>query len=128
MAKIALPSNVEAERCVLGSMLMDPAAAETALAGLTEEVFSDVDKRNLLVFKAMETLAAHNTRIDVQTVADTLNNLKMYDDAGGSEYLMELLQSTISPDNIDHYIKIIKDQAVLRAYLIQLQQIQDSYA
>jgi replicative DNA helicase len=128
MAKIALPSNVEAERCVLGSMLMDSSAASTALSGLTEEVFSDVDKRNLLVFKAMEALAAHNANIDVQTVADTLNNLKMYDDAGGSDYLLELIQSTISPDNIDHYIKIIKDQAVLRDYLLQLQKIQDSYA
>jgi replicative DNA helicase len=128
MAKVALPSNVEAERCVLGSMLMDSAAASTAISSLTEDVFSDVDKRNLLVFKAMEAISSHNGNIDVQSVADTLNNLKMYDDAGGSEYLMELLQSTISPDNIDHYIKIIKDQAVLRAYLVQLQAIQDSYA
>jgi replicative DNA helicase len=128
MAKITLPSNVEAERCVLGSMLMDSAAAATALSGLTEDVFSGVDKRNLLVFQAMEAIQAHNGNIDVQTVSDTLQNLKTYDDAGGSDYLMELLQSTISPDNIDHYVKIIKDQAVLRSYLIQLQSIQDSYA
>ena len=107
---------------------MDPSAASTALSGLTEEVFSDVDKRNLLVFKAMEILASHNASIDVQSVADTLNNLKTYDDAGGSEYLMELIQSTISPDNIDHYVKIIKDQAVLRDYLLQIQAIQDAYA
>ncbi len=128
MAKIVLPSNVEAERCVLGSILMDPSAASTALSALTEDVFSDVDKRNLLVYKAMEILSSHNASIDVQSVADTLNNLKTYDDAGGSEYLMELIQSTISPDNVDHYVKIIKDQAVLREYLLQIQAIQDSYA
>jgi replicative DNA helicase len=107
---------------------MDPAAASTALSALTEDVFSDVDKRNLLVFKAMEILSSHNATSMFKASPIRLNNLKTYDDAGGSEYLMELIQSTISPDNIDHYVKIIKDQAVLREYLLQIQAIQDSYA
>ncbi len=126
--KFTLPSNVEAERSVLGAMLLDPNACAVALASLTDASFSGVDKRNVLVFKAMSELANHKMPIDAQTVTDELINLKTIDDAGGPEYLLELGNSPISPDNIDHYINIIKDQAVLREFLVKMSSIQDSYA
>ncbi|MCH3909382.1 MAG: replicative DNA helicase [Bacilli bacterium] len=128
MAKITLPSNVEAERSVLGSMLMDPNAAAVGTVTLTEESFSGVDKRNVLVFKAMKELADHKEIIDSTSVINELTILKTIDDAGGADYIFELVSSTISPDQIDHYIKIVRDQAVLRDFLIELQNIQDSYA
>lgn len=128
MPKIPLPSNVEAERNVLGAMLMDSAIAVTVLPTLSEDLFSEADKRNLLVFQAMKVLLEHKQLIDVQSVTDAMINLKTIDDAGGTDYLLELVQSVISIENIDHYVKIIKDQALLRQYLQQIAFIQDAYA
>jgi replicative DNA helicase len=127
MATITLPSNVEAERTVLGSMLMDSDAAAVGIASLTKESFSGVDKRNVLVFSAIEELAKQKQNIDTASVGNQLINLKTIDDAGGSDYLLELVNSAISPDNIDYYIKIVKDQAVLREFLKKMQDIQDAY-
>lgn len=128
MAKVVLPSNVEAERCVLGIFLLDSNTAGMHISAISEEDFSDADKRNRLVFKAMSVLYQNHSLIDVQTVTDTLINMKMLDDAGGTDYLMELIDSPVSISNIDYYIKIVKDQAILRLYLLQLQKVQDDYA
>jgi replicative DNA helicase len=129
MAKtIVLPSNVEAERSVLGAMLLDPNAAAVALASLSEASFSGVDKRNILVFRAMQELASRKTPIDAETVTNELIIMKTLEDAGGPEYLLELGNSPISPDNIDHYINIVRDQSVLRDFLLKMQEIQDAYA
>jgi replicative DNA helicase len=51
-------------------MLMDPNAAAVGIAFRLTEEFFPVDKRNLLVFQAMETLARAKTPIDVQGVAE----------------------------------------------------------
>jgi replicative DNA helicase len=128
MASITLPSNVEAERSVLGSMLLDPNAAAVGIASLTEESFSAVDKRNVLVFHAMGELSLRKEPIEVQGVINELKNLKTLDDAGGADYIFELVNSQISPDQIDHYIKIVRDQAVLREFLLKLQDIQNQYS
>lgn len=128
MASITLPSNVEAERSVLGSMLLDPNAAAVGIASLTEESFSGSDKRNILVFHAMSELSQRKEPIEAQGVINELKILKTLDDAGGADYIFELVNSQISPDQIDHYIKIVKDQAVLREFLLKLQDIQNQYA
>jgi len=127
MATVALPNNVEAERTVLGSMLMDPDAAAVGIASLSDASFSGAEKRNLIVFQAMEELAKRKQLIDIPGVTNELINLKTIEDAGGSDYLLDLVNSAISPDNIDHYIKIVKDQAVLRDFLLKMNEIQDSY-
>jgi replicative DNA helicase len=126
--KVALPSNIEAERSVLGAMLMDDNAVAVALSSLTENTFSDVDPRNKLVFQAIKELGDRHLPVDPTTVTDELINTKTIDDAGGADYLLELVESSISPDNIDHYIKIVKDQAVLRNFLLTMDGIKKDYA
>jgi len=129
MAKVfTLPSNVEAERSVLGAMLMDPSAVAIALGSLTENTFSGVDVRNKYVFRAIKELSDHHTPIDPTTVTDELINLKLEKDSGGPDYLLALVDSSISPDNIDHYIKIVKEQAVLRDLLLTMKKIEDDYS
>jgi replicative DNA helicase len=128
MAKvITLPSNVEAERAVLGALMMDPAALAIGVSSLTEDSFSEVDPRNRLVFRAIKELSDRHVPVDPQTVTDELINLKLDKDSGAPDYLMTLVDSSISPDNVDHYIKIVKQQAVLRNFLLTLKGIQDEY-
>lgn len=126
--QISLPSNVEAERSVLGAMLLSPDACSLALASLTEESFSNVDPRNKLVFRAMKELADHNESIDAQTVNNQLTNMKLASDAGSPDYLLDLINSSITPSNVDHYVNIVKDQSVLRDFILGMEEVKDSYA
>ena len=125
---ITLPSNVEAERVVLGSMLLDEMAAELAIASLREEDFSRVDPRNVEVFKAAKTLWEQNKPIDPQTVMNALINLKTEKIAGGNAYIYELINAVINPDNIEYYISMVQEQSVLRQLLLKTDEIQKNYA
>ncbi len=127
MAKLVLPSSVEAEKVVLGSMLISENAASAGLARLSEESFSGVDPRNPLIFRAMVSCANNKQAIDITTVTAALENLRLMDQAGGMSYLLELLDSPISANNIDHYLAIVKDNATLRDYLKKLKEMLDLY-
>ncbi len=125
--KFILPSNVTAERCVLGSMLVSSSAASVALAALTEDDWSDVDPRNKIIFKAMKEVAEKPSPIDAQTVNDQLVLTKLKEEAGSPDYLFELIDETINPNNVDHYVNIIRDQSVLRKYLLRMEKIKKEY-
>ena len=127
MITVTLPSNVEAERSVLGSMLIDEGASAIGTASLTEDSFSGVDNRNVLIFRAMKTLVTSNQPIEPQSVINQLNNAKVLDDAGGPEYIRELIDGVINPDDIDHYVTLVQDQAVLRKFLTKIADVQDRY-
>ena len=128
MAGLTLPCNLEAERVVLGSMLLDKTAAELALASLKPEDFSPNDTRNGLIFTAMKALADQNAPIDPQTVIHMLINLKYDKAAGGNEYIYELITAIINPDNVEHYIHMVQEQSVLRELLQKTDEIQKEYA
>ena len=113
---LTLPSNVEAERSVLGSMLISPEAAQIALGSLTEEDFSGEEPRNVHVFHAMRELQLHNRSIDPQTVNDELISLKL-DGEVDMSYILQLVNTTIFPQNIDQYINMVHEQSVLRSLL-----------
>ncbi|MCQ2911990.1 MAG: replicative DNA helicase [Bacilli bacterium] len=127
MAKIKLPSNVEAERAVLGAILLNPDLVLGTLSSLSENDFSGDDPRNVLVFKAMKELDAHNHPIDVESIVDQLINLKTFNDAGGSEYIFELVNSPVNFENVDHYVGMLRNQGVFREYLSKLEEIQKDY-
>jgi len=126
MAEVVLPHNDEAEKAVLGAMLIDTEAAAVVLASLLEESF--FNPKHQIVFRAGSQIASQRSVIDPTTMTAELKNMKVLDDVGGADYLLELVQSCINPDNVDHYVKIVKDQAVLREYLLKMKAVQDSYA
>ena len=72
-----LPANVEAERCVLGAMMISPQACAVALGALEEDNFSDVDPRNRMIFHAMKELSFSGKPIDVNTVFDEIISLQL---------------------------------------------------
>lgn len=128
MAKvISLPSNIEAERSVLGAMLISPEAASIAIGSLEEKDFSGVDMRNNLIFRAMNELALASKPIDPQTVNDQLVAMKL-DSEVEIGYLLELMNTAIFPQNVDNYIDMVHEQSVLRQLLLETSKIQDEYA
>lgn len=125
---VALPANLEAEKVVLGAMMISPIAADVAFGSLTEEDFSSSDERNRFIFRACSELRDLHKPIDPQTVIDMLVNLKLEKAAGGNAYIYELINGVINPDNIDLYIEMVHEQSVLRQLLLTMNQIQDEYS
>ncbi|MBQ7244376.1 MAG: replicative DNA helicase [Bacilli bacterium] len=125
---VALPSNVEAERVVLGSMLLSQEAAELALASLHKSDFSGADERNVLIFEAISRLYEHGMPIDPATVMNMLVNLKYDKASGGNEYIFELINAVINPDNVEFYINMVQEQSLLRELLLKTDDIQKEYA
>ena len=128
MPSVTLPCNLEAERVVLGSMMLDTVAAELGLASLKVEDFSSTDPRNGMIFKAMTELSSQGSPIDPQTVMHMLINLKMDKASGGNAYIYELITAIINPDNIEYYIGMVQEQSVLRELLLKTDEIQKDYA
>ena len=125
---VSLPANVEAERVVLGSCLIDPTSAELAVASLTPKDFSGADERNVLIFEAIVKLYENNEPVDPQTVINMLINLRYEKASGGNAYIYELINGVINPDNVEHYIRMVQEQSVLRELLLKTDEIQKRYA
>lgn len=123
---ISLPANVAAEKSVLGAMLIASDAAEIALGSLNENDFSNVEQRNKLIFRAMKNLQIAGKPIDPQTLIDELISLHL-ESAVSSDYIFELVNSVINPENVDYYVQMVKDQSVLRELLLKFGDIQEEY-
>lgn len=120
-----LPHNIPAEKSVLGAMISSRDALIEASSGLVVEDFFDL--KNQIVFGAILRVQDKREPVDVQTVTNELINSKEFEKIGGIEYLLDITESNIAPSNYKHYIDIVKDQAVLRNYLLQLKETINQY-
>ena len=120
-----LPHNIPAEKSVLGAMISSRDALIEASSGLVVEDFFDL--KNQIVFGAILSVQDKREPVDVETVTNELINSKEVEKIGGIEYLLEITESNIAPSNYKHYIDIVKDQAVLRNYLLQLKETINQY-
>ncbi len=109
------PNDVEAEQAVLGSMLLDKDAVTNAIEILKSEDF--YREENKLIFSAIVSLYARSEPIDIITVKDELVSLGKLDVCGGIEFLAELSDKVPTPANVDNYIKIVEEKAVLRSLI-----------
>lgn len=106
------PHDIEAEQAVLGSMLTDKDAVITAIEVLKEEAFYREDNR--LIYSAILSLYAKSEPIDVITVRAELVENGKFDRVGGLEYLTSLPERVPTTANIEKYVKIVEEKAMLR--------------
>ena len=106
------PHDIEAEQAILGSMLTDKDAVMAALEVLKEDSFYRED--NKLIFGAITNLYSRNEPIDIITVKAELVELGQLDRVGGLEYLVELPERVPTTANVERYIKIVDEKAMLR--------------
>ncbi len=107
-----IPHNLDAEKSVLGSVIISHIAAEKALELLKAEDFSSSAHRD--IFTAMEALYNAGKLIDTVTLADMLEKQGKLENAGGPSYIAELAIYTPSASNVEHYIKIVESNSVRR--------------
>ncbi len=108
----SLPSNVDAERSVLGAILLDNSAYNQAAAVLTSEDFSLDSHRRL--FLRITDLSEHSRPIDLVTLSEELMRHNELEAVGGAGYVSSLTDGLPRLSNIEHYAKIVKDKSLLR--------------
>ena len=107
-----IPRNIDAEQSVLGSMFLSKKALSKALELLSPEMFY-LDSHSK-IFECIKTLEGNNQVVDLTTVAEELNKRKWLKSIGDVDYLTEIIESVPSAANVDQYIKIVEDKAILR--------------
>lgn len=108
----ALPHSEEAERSVLGAILVDNQQFERAREIVTSGSF--YARRNQQVFEVLQKLVDAGTALDVVTVKAELEREGLLDEIGGPAYLAELLEGVPRSANVEHYARIVKEKDMLR--------------
>ena len=106
------PQNLDAEKSVLGAILLDPDGLINVLEFLTEDHF--YSSRHATIFKSMIQLFDERLPIDLVTLPDRLAKNKELDRCGGVEYLADLVSFTPSSVNLETYGRLVKETAVKR--------------
>ncbi len=114
-SKKKTPHNIEAESYLIASLLIDPDSFERLLS-LPYEFSSEdfFDPRHRHIFYAVEQLKKRNAPIDIITLTDEINNLKLIDKVGGVEYVSTLLDRIPTSANVEYYGEIVKNKSMLR--------------
>ncbi len=108
----ALPHNDEAERTVLGAILVDNAAFNSAAEILARDDFHREAHRR--IFEAMAILAEKSQPIDPVTLKDELARSASLEAVGGPAYLASLASGVPRVTSVEQWSRIIKEKAVLR--------------
>lgn len=119
-----LPHSIEAEKSVLGGLLLSDDSWDTVAEQVAFADFYRPDHR--LIFRHMAKLAEASEPIDPVTVADALNASGELENAGGFGYLAQLAKDTPSASNIRAYATVVRDRAALRHLIQAAQDIADS--
>jgi replicative DNA helicase len=118
----ALPHNLEAERSILGAILLDNHTLNTAVEKLrSDDFFLDPHRR---IFQHMIALGEAQQAIDLVTLTEDLHRRGELEATGGAAYLAALLDGVPRVSNVEHYARIVKEKSVLRSLAHSAQAIQ----
>ena len=112
LAGRTLPSSPEAEAAVLGSMILDRECIGQVVERLNGEAFSRAENR--MLFDALVALYEANSQIDLVLLRNELTRRDQLKSAGGVDYLVRVAESVPSAANVEYYVKIVHEKAMLR--------------
>jgi replicative DNA helicase len=118
-----LPSNVDAERFVLGSIMLND-NVYLQVAGVLELDDFSLEKHRR-IFARMKDLYDRSERIDRVTLANELMKQGQLESVDGLSYLISLDQGLPELTNLDSYIRIVKDKSTLRKLIFSAQKVID---
>jgi replicative DNA helicase len=108
----SLPHNAEAERSVLGVILLDNTSCNVTIPILKREDFY-LDSHRRIYDKVVQ-LSESNKAIDLVTLAEELARAGELESVGGAAYLSSLIDGMPRSTNVEHYAKIVKEKSLLR--------------
>ena len=112
MAEKIMPHNIDAEKAVLGSMILSKYAMQRGIESLSEDLFY-IDAHQK-IYVALTELANNNHAVDITTLTNILADKNWLKQVGDVEYLTELFNSVPTAYNIDEYIEIVNEKAIRR--------------
>jgi len=111
-----LPSNLEAESAVLGSLLIDPAAVQRVSSFLKAEHF--YSQRNAWTYQAILDLAAMGKLADFLILTEELDRRCQLEEIGGTEVVMDYINATPTSVHAEYYaeivVKLARDRQAIR--------------
>ncbi len=114
--KLNTPFNLEAEKAILGSVVLDPSKSKTSEFGkLDSDDF--YDQRCKIVFDTLKTLLDNGGEVDLITVKNQLLEDGELENVGGVPFVSELTDVVATPEHIAHYVQIVKADSASRAAL-----------
>ena len=109
------PQNLDAEKSVLGCLLLDPLLCDDVLMILrSEDFYSDA---NAKLFAQMVHMHNDGLKIDATLLIERLKTNGELDAVGGLAYLGEVAQSVAVPAHAEHYAEIVRDKSTLRGLI-----------
>lgn len=121
-----LPHHIDAERALLGSMLLEESAIGEAIAVLKEvggDAFFFNKHREL--YRHIVALFDQNRPIDGVVIRDELEKKQVFEQLGGYEFLVDLVNAVPSAQRVRHYAQIVKDKFLLRQLINAAHHIMD---
>ena len=110
-----IPHSLDAERSVLGAILLENSSLNRA-----QEILKDTDfyrEQHRKVFSVMNALSEKSSAIDPVTVKEELQRRGELEIAGGPAFIASLIDAVPLSQNIEHYARIVKEKAMLRALI-----------
>jgi replicative DNA helicase len=117
------PNNLEAERAVIGSILIDDKAIDKVIPILTPQDFYHPSHK--LIFEHLINMHEQNKPLDFVTLVSSLNNNQNMGKAGGIEYITSLANTLPNSANITYYAEEVKDKSLLRHLITTTSEISE---
>ena len=117
------PQNIDAEISVLGCGFLEKTALDKIMDEVSDEMF--YSEANKTIYKAMKALHTNNIPVDANTICNELDKNKSLSAVGGVEYITDIINSVPSTANLNYYIKIIFEKAILRNLISKATNIQE---
>src|SRR6202795_3903930 len=110
-----MPQHMEAERSILGAILLDNNALNPAIEILKpEDFFHDHHRR---IYQQMIALGETQQAIDLVTLTDQLHRSGELESSGGHAYIAQLMDGVPHVSNVEHYARIVKEKSLLRGLI-----------
>lgn len=109
------PQSLEAEMSVLGAMMMDKDAICKAVETLSEDAFYKTTHRK--IYSAILDLFERNEPVDLVTLTNELKKKGELSNIGGAIYLTTILNSVPTSANVEYYIRIVNEKALIRGLI-----------
>ena len=106
------PHNIEAEQSVIGAAFISKSALQKVCEELDNTSF--FNEAHGKIFDVLKELYQSGIAVDIMTVTDRLKSKKLLKEIGDVDYLLEIVNSVPTASNVDYYINIVREKAILR--------------
>src|SRR5215213_6301037 len=121
------PHSIEAEMCLLASMMLDKEIVGNAVQIVDRDAFYQADHQ--ILFDILVKLYEQNRPIDAVIVREELAKRQLLEEIGGTSYLAQILSAVPSAAHGSHYAGIVREKALLRQLIAASNDIlRDAYA